>query len=503
MADGTDFASYMVARWPALVRTLVLLGGSPDQAETDAVEGLARGRSAFDRVRDEGDVDVWVYRLVLDARGSSTGPAAFGGPGVVDPTIVDLEERVAQLEQLELTLASLPAEEREAVVLTYVAELDTGQVADVLGVGLDVVEDRLRGPVPPSYVFREATEAIPLRTAPVGLVGDRARQRRRRVVRWTAGGIAAVLAVVAVATWLGTRADDDGLPDPVVTEAANPANLAWYANRLLHLERVTVELPQIEEMVEVPEGVVYADREGRVLLVDGEGVLTSLGRTDPGIPIAGSGDRGWVTWRDAGGAPGLIVYDTIGRREVARLPVGAGALPIAVDQDKVYYSQGDEAFAWTAGQREPVAEARDGLLDVSSAVRVTRFSERSIMITQPLFDIELTVPGVGALVSPDGDFVMTRVDFDFPDEVRIYEAASGDVVEVDVSILDVAVAAGFGPDHTVTFVLAKREHSPEGEEYMRLSNSGPLTLRTCDLDVGTCEAVTQFANNRGVPVMPH
>ena len=38
---------------------------------------------------------------------------------------------------------------------------------------------------------------------------------------------------------------------------------------------------------------------------------------------------------------------------------------------------------------------------------------------------------------------------------------------------------------------------------MRLSNSGPLTLRTCDLDDGTCEPVTQFANNRGTPVMPH
>ncbi len=503
MRDGTDFESYLVARWPALVRTLVLLGSTPDQAETDVVEGLARGRSTFDRVRREADVDAWVYRLVLDARARCASPMSFDGPGVVDPTIVDLEDRVEQLEQLELTLADLGPEERETVVLTFVAELDSGQVADVLGVGVDVVGARLSVTVPPPHVFREAIEAIPLRTAPVELVGTRARQRRRRVVRWTAGGIAVVLAVVAVGTWVGTRADDPGLPDAVVTEAVNPASLAWHANGLLHLERVTVELPRIEEMVEVPEGVVYADREGRVVLVDGDGVLTSLGRTDPGVPIAGSGDRGWVTWRDADGAPGLIVYDTIGRREVARLPVDADALPIAVDQDKVYYSQGDEAFAWTAGQQEPTAEARDQLLDVSSAVRATRFSDRSIMITQPLFDLEITVPGVGAVVSPDGDFVMTRVDFDFPDEVRIYEAASGHMVEVDVSPLDVAVAAGFGPDHTVTFVLAKRDHSPEGEEYMRLSNSGPLTLRTCDLDVGTCEAVTQFANNRGVPVLPH
>ena len=101
MGDGTDFASYLVARWPALVRTLVLLGSTPAQAEADALEGMVRGRSSWERVRGEGDVDVWVYRTVLDARGrGADGPVVFEGPGVVDPTIVDLEERVVLLAEL-------------------------------------------------------------------------------------------------------------------------------------------------------------------------------------------------------------------------------------------------------------------------------------------------------------------------------------------------------------------------------------------------------------------
>lgn len=506
MGDGTDFASYLVARWPALVRTLVLLGSTPEQAEADALEGIVRGRSSWDRVRREADVDVWVYRTVLEARGRGAGAGLFEGPGVVAPTLVDLDERVVLLAELEEALAELPPERREALVLRYVAELDTGQVAEVLGIGLEVVEARLHEPVPPA-VFRDAAEAIPLHPAPVGTVAACVRARRRRRVRWTAGGLAVALAVVAVATWVGTRPQDPDLPDPDVTRAANPANVAWYADRLLHLPDVTVELPQLEEMVEVPDGVVYTDRGGRVVLVDREGALTSLGRTEPGTPIAGSAERGWVTWLDADGSPGLVVFDTLAGREIARLPVDPGAVPIAIDQDKVYFSQGDESFAWTTGQDEPAREPRDELLDVSSAVRVTRFSDSSIMITQPLFDIELTVPGAGALVSPDGDHVLTRVDFEVPDEVpdevRIYDAATGDVVDVDLSPLDVAVAAGFGPDRTVTFLLARREHAPEGEEYLRLSNSGPLTLRTCNLDDGTCRAVTQFANNRGEPVMPH
>lgn len=503
MRDGAEFASYMVARWPAIVRTLVLLGAPPDDAEADAREGLTRCLPGWDRVRREDDVDVWVYRTVLEARGRASGGAPPDGEAVVDPTISDLEDRVELLRVLAAALDRLPPEEREAVVLRFVAELDTGQVADVLGVGYDVVEERVGAALATvDPTFREASEAIPLRRAPVGEVVALARSRRRRRWRWTAGGLAAVLAVVALGTWAGTRPDDE-LPAPVVTEEANPADLAWYANGVLHLARVTVELPQLREMVEVPDGVVYADRAGRVVLVDGLGELTGLGRTVPGVPIAALAERGWVTWLDGEGDPELVVHDTIARREIARLPVGAGARPVAVDQDKIYFDADGASFAWTAGERAPEPEPRDGLLDVSSAVRASTFSETSIMITQPLFDIEVTVPGVGAVVSPDGDHVMTRVDLDLPDELRVYEAATGEQVDVGISRDDVALAAAFGPDDTVSFVLARRDHSPGAGEFLRLSNSGPHTLRTCDLDLGTCRSVTQFTNDRGTAVLPH
>ena len=501
MGDGGDFASYLVARWPALVRTLVLLGSPSDEAEADAREGLSRCLPAWDRVSREGDVDAWVYRTVLESRGRSSGAPPVEGAAVVDPTIVDLEERVELLRALEAALDRLAPEDRDAVVLRFVAELDTGQVADVLGVGYDVVERRLV-PAPAPEVFREASEAIPLRPAPIAEVAALARSRRRRRLRWTAGVLAAVVAAVALGTWAGTR-PVGGLPDPVVTEEANPADIAWYANGVLHLARVTVELPQVRELVEVPDGVVYTDGAGRVVLVDGLGELTRLGRTQPGVPIAASPERGWVTWLRDEGSPELVVHDTIGRREIARLPVDAGARPVAVDQDKVYYDVDGASFAWTAGERAPAAEPRDGLLDVSSAVRVTTVSETSIMITQPLFHIELTVPGVGAVVSPDGEHVLTRVDDDLPDEVRVYEAATGDEVDVGISRDDVAMAAAFGPDDTVSFVLARREHSPAAGEFLRLSNSGPHTLRTCDLDTGTCRPVTQFTNDRGTAVLPH
>ena len=161
MGDGSDFASYVVARWPALARTLVLLGHTTGEAEQIAVEGLARCSPGFDRATREGDVDAWVYATVLDVRarlarrarrtpgrGAAVPAAAFPveEPARLDLTMLDSTERddrVALLEALEQALAALAEQEREAVVLRYVAELDTVQVADVLGVPPDVVEQRV------------------------------------------------------------------------------------------------------------------------------------------------------------------------------------------------------------------------------------------------------------------------------------------------------------------------------------------------------------------------
>jgi len=66
VSDGSDFAAFVVARWPALVRSLVLLGHVPEAADEAAVAGLARCHPSWDRVRDDGDVDAHVYRAVLE-----------------------------------------------------------------------------------------------------------------------------------------------------------------------------------------------------------------------------------------------------------------------------------------------------------------------------------------------------------------------------------------------------------------------------------------------------
>jgi RNA polymerase sigma factor (sigma-70 family) len=140
--DDADFAAYLTARWPSLVRTLVLLGcGRPEAAQV-ARTGLARCHTAWDRVRRADDVDTYVYAAVLGSlhkhRRRVPAPPVPAAPAREEATEDEL-----LLHALQVQLDRLDVDEREAVVLHFVAELSEDQVADVLDVPLETVQSRI------------------------------------------------------------------------------------------------------------------------------------------------------------------------------------------------------------------------------------------------------------------------------------------------------------------------------------------------------------------------
>ncbi|GAA2144139.1 hypothetical protein GCM10009844_17350 [Nocardioides koreensis] len=140
--DG-DFAAYTAARWPAIVRSLVLLGCPQPEAEEVARQGLARCYLAWGRVREADDIDVRVYREVLDCRdraGAGTAEPAEPGPA---PVAGDATDAVLVRHALEAALGRLPDEDRSAVVLRFAAGLSEVQVSELLELTTDEVESRL------------------------------------------------------------------------------------------------------------------------------------------------------------------------------------------------------------------------------------------------------------------------------------------------------------------------------------------------------------------------
>ena len=113
----------------------------------DAFERALRARGRYDRRR--GSEKTWLYAIALNAlrdhvrRAAAEGRAlervgdvALGG---ADPAVESLGERDA----LQRALATLAAEEREAIALRYGADLTMPEIARVLGEPLTTVEGRV------------------------------------------------------------------------------------------------------------------------------------------------------------------------------------------------------------------------------------------------------------------------------------------------------------------------------------------------------------------------
>jgi len=525
VSDGSDFASFVVARWPVLVRSLVLLGHATKDAEAAVESGLARCQPSWESVRDSGDVDAHVYRVVLDQVRHATASEHDdeGPPPLLDPMLPDQPERVQLLAELETALGRLPAELRTVLVLRFASGLDPDQVAAVLGVPMAVLHeretrgtselassadwDRVRADgFEPSGLFPDAAEMIPVHNPPVDAVLGRAAAARTRRRQWTVGIAAGVVVVLAVSTWLATRPTGPQLPESVVTEASNPANIEWYANQVLHLPEVTVEVPGVSELVEMPDGVVYGTADGLVAYVRGDGTLVKLGEALPGTRVVGSLERGWVAWVGPGEPfDRLVIHDVVRERSVASRSVTKGTRIVALDGDEVYYTTRGRDWSWQPLDGEPSWTRGGTLVDVASGVRVSQVKDERLRIEQPLFDVEVDVPGNGAILSDDGDYLLTSVDTPDPETVVLYDAASGEAVDVGLTRAEIAIQAAFDPDGAAAFMVKHRANEPEPGQELRLSTTGPTILRSCEFEFfePECETMTQFAGNSGKTLLPH
>lgn len=501
-----DFHGYVGARWPSLVRTLVLLGCPVDLAPDAVSAGLRRCRRGWRRAVEHDDVDVVVHRAVLGAwQECLRGPwwTVLGPRADDDWPLPDLS-----------ALDRLTPEIRAGLVLRRYAALDPSQAVAVAG-------REAGGPLPAdpdAATLRAAAERVVVFSLPVqdDVAEDRSSWRRRRSVA-TVAGIAAVALVLGLWTW---RADDDepgeelnafSLDAVEPNRSRNPADVAWFADDVLHLANATYVVDTLRDLAVLGAGAVYGDVDGRVVHLADDGTRRLLGTKDPGAPLVASDDLGWVAWVDPAGAnPRLLVYD-VGRSELLGeldLPpgeTGPGDLPdtrpVAIDQETVYFATADGARAWRPvrdpGRVEVIEPA--GLVDVSSANRVFQVDHRNLEIDQPFFNLSYVVPGRGGEMSLDGNYLTTRS----PDDgsVLVYDTRSGEQVPVEppgsLRIVDVVLA----PEGAITYLTV----DPDGFATQEGNDSNPVQgeLVTCDLDDGQCEVLASFVLDSEAPILAH
>jgi RNA polymerase sigma-70 factor (sigma-E family) len=142
-----DFTAYMAACWPRLVRSAVLLGCSPQEAEDLAQTALSRCYVSWAKVAAANDRDAYVYRVLVNCHTDSRRRRWWGERPSDEATTrtdsLDATARNAVTDAVERALGALSTDHRAVIVLRFYADLSEQQTAEVLGVARGTVKSRL------------------------------------------------------------------------------------------------------------------------------------------------------------------------------------------------------------------------------------------------------------------------------------------------------------------------------------------------------------------------
>ena len=141
-----EFTEYVTARWATLVRSAVLLGCPPAEAEDLVQSALERCLLKWNRVRVAEDRDAYVHRVLVNCFRSSRRRRWHGelpSASLPETTGTDQTTGIDDTDAVMRALDRLPSDQRTAVVLRYYAHLTEQQMATVLGVATGTVKSRL------------------------------------------------------------------------------------------------------------------------------------------------------------------------------------------------------------------------------------------------------------------------------------------------------------------------------------------------------------------------
>ncbi|EST23856.1 SigE family RNA polymerase sigma factor [Streptomyces roseochromogenus] len=147
-ARSEEFQSFMVGRWPRLMRTAFLLTGEQHAAEDLVQSTLERVYVSWRKVGAADEPEAYVRRVMINlhARKHRRRLKEFLAPkddsGLMHE-VADTGDRIAQADDrraLLTALAQLPVRQREAVVLRYWEDLTETQAAEAMGCSVGTVK---------------------------------------------------------------------------------------------------------------------------------------------------------------------------------------------------------------------------------------------------------------------------------------------------------------------------------------------------------------------------
>lgn len=143
-----DFSAYQQARWATMVRSAVLLGCSPHEAEDIAQTALARCYVHWSKIAAARDPDAYAYRILVNTLGKARRrrwTRERPEPEVSDSiSSGDLAGAVALRQLVLSSIRGLSHQQREVIVLKFFVDMSDEQIADCLTLPLGTVKSRTR-----------------------------------------------------------------------------------------------------------------------------------------------------------------------------------------------------------------------------------------------------------------------------------------------------------------------------------------------------------------------
>jgi RNA polymerase sigma-70 factor (sigma-E family) len=145
-ARDADFAAYLQARQASVLRTAYLLTGDRHTAEDLVQTAFAKLYLSWDRVRDQGSMDGYLRRILVNENNSLWRRGWKKREHVTD----ELPEPVPHVDQhddgrsgaLWDLVQTLPKKARAVLVLRYYEELSEAETAEVLGISVGTVKSQ-------------------------------------------------------------------------------------------------------------------------------------------------------------------------------------------------------------------------------------------------------------------------------------------------------------------------------------------------------------------------
>lgn len=141
-----EFAEYMAARQPSLLRTAYLLTGDRHAAEDLVQTSLAKLYLSWDKVQKREMVDGYVRRIMVNENNSLWRRAwkrrEVSTDAVPDRVGVTDRHDDGQRSALWDFVQTLPRKQRAVLVLRYYEDLSEAEVADILGISVGTVKSQ-------------------------------------------------------------------------------------------------------------------------------------------------------------------------------------------------------------------------------------------------------------------------------------------------------------------------------------------------------------------------